>query len=328
MRSGAWLSWLWVCTSCTAPNPAYEGTDAGLGDETTGETQGSTTGRTTTGSAEESTSNGDGASAADPDTSAGISASTSASSSSGEDPRVFDECRAQLYGVSQAGGLFLIDLEAQEAMQVGEAPDSIAVATHPVSGEIYISALRQSDQLYRIDPSDFTALPPMALPHGESFPAMGASWPVFSRAAFDAQANLWLGGYTSGHFVRYRPGDAASTVWFIGDVPTGGDMILIAEAEALVITNDPPARQVSFGMGMTMSTMVDVQGVPAGMALTGLALVGADPWTSAGITLESTDSMIHRLDATGTDAYQVAEGFYLDVRIDDLAPVVTHPDGC
>lgn len=312
MRGWAGVLGLWVSAACTSPNPAYEGSG---GPPTTDPSGSASTGPIS-------------ADGSGPGTSAdetGNNETGADDSSSDGGPAVYDRCQAQLYGVSQFQGLFLIDVEAQALTQVANTPPSIALATHPETGEIWVSPAANPAQLLLLDPGTFSVVGMQGLPPGSTTPTM--PWPLFSRAGFDDQANLWLGGYETDYFIRYQPGAPAIDEWQLLGFPDGGDMIMLAESEALVLTHTPPARLVTFGDSETVATMVPVQGVPQGVLLTGMALVDNDPWASAGLTLDSPDSVLLHLEDVG-ETYQVVDSFHVDVRIDDLAPVVTAPADC
>jgi hypothetical protein len=215
--------------ACTSLNPAYETTADGTGpDPSDGDPTGGTT-STTAGSTHAEVSG-----EASSESSAGESSSTGDVPLPDPDPL----CRFDLVAVNEMGQLHVLDPDRGDSWRRLEDDRliSLAVATQPSTGILFVNQRDSPGTVLRVDPFVPEILPePIVLevePPVEPLEEM-------ARATFRGENELWLGTHETHRFMWVPPtGGAIAANEVFEPFSRGGDMVFLEGSCAVVPTLD------------------------------------------------------------------------------------------
>jgi hypothetical protein len=294
-----------LTSACTTSNPAYEATGAEASGDATG-AEASTSGATQVGSVDGPTSS-----------SSGNEPSASGETSAGDEgPPVSELCLVDLYGISEAGVLYLIDVDEGTAVPLPADPElgSWAIASDPADGTLYINPLAEPSLVRVVEPVTFTVLSTLTI--------AGAGAEEMARAGFDPDGGLWFGTFDTNQFFRLQPAEGTSDERSVVGIGAGGDLVFLDSNRALVPSLLGDLSMVDFSTEVV--SLVPVMDLPTGLLLTGLARdVQGRLWVG------SEDGQLLHIGFRGPepDGAYADQPIDLGVTVNDLAPMV-EPPGC
>jgi hypothetical protein len=216
--------------ACTSLNPAYETTADGIGP---GSSESDSTGPVA------STSTTEGSTPAEASGGASSDTTTSGGESSTGDVPLPDPdplCRFDLFAVNEIGQLHVLDADMQDSRLrlEDERLISLAIATRPSTGIVYVNQRDSPGTVLRVDPFVPEILPePIVLevePPVEPLEEM-------ARATFRGEDELWLGTHETHRFVWVPPTGGTITVDDVFEpFSRGGDMVFLEGGCAVVPT--------------------------------------------------------------------------------------------